>query len=63
MAPLGLGAEAREYHIAFGGFVAFEHLLAIPAAVELHRAIGRDRIAARIRHDAQTDGQPRNRRR
>lgn len=32
-----------------GGFPAFEHLLAIPAAVELHRAIGRDRIAARIR--------------
>jgi selenocysteine lyase/cysteine desulfurase len=32
-----------------GGFVAFEHLLAIPAAVELHTAIGRDRIAARIR--------------
>jgi selenocysteine lyase/cysteine desulfurase len=32
-----------------GGFLAFEHVLAIPAAVELHRAIGRDRIAARIR--------------
>ena len=32
-----------------GGFVAFEHLLAIPAAVALHREIGRDRIAARIR--------------
>jgi selenocysteine lyase/cysteine desulfurase len=31
-----------------GGFVAFEHLLAVPAAVELHRSIGRDRIAARI---------------
>src|SRR6266496_4818564 len=31
-----------------GGFIAYEHLLAIPAAVELHRTIGRDRIAARI---------------
>ena len=32
-----------------GGFLAFEYLLAIPAAVELHRTIGRDQIAARIR--------------
>jgi selenocysteine lyase/cysteine desulfurase len=32
-----------------GGFLAYEHLLAIPAAVELHRTIGRGRIAARIR--------------
>jgi len=31
-----------------GGFIAYEHLLAVPAAVELHRTIGRDRIAARI---------------
>jgi selenocysteine lyase/cysteine desulfurase len=31
-----------------GGFLAYEHVLAIPAAVELQRAIGRDRIAARI---------------
>ena len=31
-----------------GGFLAYEHVLAIPAAVKLHRAIGRDRIAARI---------------
>jgi selenocysteine lyase/cysteine desulfurase len=31
-----------------GGFVAYEHLLAVPAAVELHRTIGRDRIAARV---------------
>jgi len=31
-----------------GGFMAYEHLLAIPAAVELHRTIGRDRIASRI---------------
>ncbi len=31
-----------------GGFIAFEHLLAVPAAIELHRTIGRDRIAARV---------------
>src|SRR6266487_820991 len=31
-----------------GGFLAYEHVFAIPAAVELHHAIGRDRIAARI---------------
>jgi selenocysteine lyase/cysteine desulfurase len=31
-----------------GGFLAYEHFLAIPAAVELHRAIGRPQIAARI---------------
>ncbi len=31
-----------------GGFLAYEHLLAVPSAVELHRTIGRDRIAARI---------------
>src|SRR2546428_527276 len=30
-----------------GGFMAYEHLLAIPAAGELHRTIGRDRVAAR----------------
>src|SRR5438105_11560612 len=35
--------------ISSGRFVAFERLLALPAAVELHRMIGRDRIAARIR--------------
>src|SRR5712664_511318 len=28
--------------------MAYEHLLAVPAAVELHRTIGRDKIAARI---------------
>ena len=32
-----------------GGFPAFEHVLAIPAALELHTALGRERIAARIR--------------
>ena len=31
-----------------GGFLAYEHVLAIPAAVALHRAIGRGTIAARI---------------
>lgn len=31
-----------------GGFVAYEHVLAVPAAVDLHRSIGRDQIAARI---------------
>ena len=31
-----------------GGFQAYEHLLAIPAAVKLHEEIGRARIAARI---------------
>ena len=32
-----------------GGFVAFENVLGVKAAVDLHRAIGRDQIAARIR--------------
>jgi selenocysteine lyase/cysteine desulfurase len=32
-----------------GGFLAYEYVLAIPAAVALHRRIGRDQIAARIR--------------
>src|SRR4029079_11583947 len=31
-----------------GGFLAHEHVLAIPAAVKLHGTIGRDRMAARI---------------
>ncbi|MFN2571731.1 MAG: aminotransferase class V-fold PLP-dependent enzyme, partial [Gemmatimonadales bacterium] len=31
-----------------GGFQAYEHIMALPAAVELHRAIGRDQIAKRI---------------
>lgn len=39
----------RAANVSPGGFQAYEHVLAIPAAVELHRAIGRDRIAARIR--------------
>jgi selenocysteine lyase/cysteine desulfurase len=39
----------RAANVSPGGFLAYEHVLAIPAAVELHRTIGRDRIAARIR--------------
>ncbi|HEY6930711.1 MAG TPA: aminotransferase class V-fold PLP-dependent enzyme [Thermoanaerobaculia bacterium] len=39
----------RAANVSPGGFLAYEHVLAIPAAVELHRSIGRDRIAARIR--------------
>jgi isopenicillin-N epimerase len=31
-----------------GGFVAYEHVLAIPSAVALHRELGRANIAARI---------------
>ena len=31
-----------------GGFMAYEHFLAIPAAVQLHRTLGRGAIAARI---------------
>ena len=31
-----------------GGFLAYEHFFALPAATEFHRAIGRDRIAARV---------------
>jgi selenocysteine lyase/cysteine desulfurase len=31
-----------------GGFLAYEYFLAIPAAVELHRSIGRPQIAERI---------------
>jgi isopenicillin-N epimerase len=31
-----------------GGFVAYEHVFAITAAVELHRSIGRQALAARI---------------
>jgi selenocysteine lyase/cysteine desulfurase len=38
----------RASFVSPGGFLAYEHLLAVPAAVELHRAIGRDRIAARV---------------
>jgi len=39
----------RAENVSPGGFLAYEHVLAIPAAIGLHRAIGRDRIAVRIR--------------
>jgi selenocysteine lyase/cysteine desulfurase len=32
-----------------GGFIPFENVLGVKAAVDLHHAIGRDRIAARVR--------------
>ena len=32
-----------------GGYQAYEHRWALPSAVEFHRAIGRERVAARIR--------------
>ena len=35
--------------ISPGGFFAYEHILAIPAAIELHHRIGRSQIASRIR--------------
>jgi selenocysteine lyase/cysteine desulfurase len=38
----------RAAYLSPGGFLAFENFLAIPAAVDLHRAIGRGQIAARI---------------
>jgi isopenicillin-N epimerase len=38
----------RAAFVSPGGFLAYEHVLAIPAAVALHRTIGRDNIAARI---------------
>lgn len=40
---------ARAEWFSPGGFHAFEHIWAIPAAIEFHRAIGPDRITARIR--------------
>jgi selenocysteine lyase/cysteine desulfurase len=39
----------RASHLSPGGFLAYEHLFSVPAAVEFHRAVGRDRIAERIR--------------
>jgi len=38
----------RAPFVSPGGFLAYEHVLAIPAAVELHRTIGRANIASRI---------------
>ena len=44
----------RAAHVSPGGFLAYEHLFAVPDAVAFHRAIGRDRIAGRIRELNQT---------
>jgi len=41
-------APTQASWVAPGGFLAYEHLMALPAAAALHREIGRDRIAARI---------------
>ncbi|MGH7679134.1 MAG: aminotransferase class V-fold PLP-dependent enzyme [Gemmatimonadaceae bacterium] len=38
----------RAAFVSPGGFLAYEHVLATPAAVELHHSIGRGNIAARI---------------
>src|SRR5262249_5544722 len=43
----------KAWFVSPGGFVAFEHVLAVPSAVALHKTIGRDRIAARI-HELNT---------
>lgn len=54
MEPWGVWMErkplppTRAAFVSPGGFVAYEHVLATPAAVELHRSIGRENIAARI---------------
>ena len=42
--------ETQAAFVSPGGFLAYEHVLAITPAVELHRTIGRDRLAARIRN-------------
>ncbi len=42
-------APARATWFGMGGFQAYEHPWAIPSAVELHEAIGPDRVAERIR--------------
>ena len=38
----------RANFVSPGGFLAFEYLLGVRPAVELHRSIGRDNIAARV---------------
>ena len=51
----------RAPYVSPGGFLAYEHVLAIPAAVELHRTVGRENIGARIAelNGAFRDGAPR----
>jgi len=39
----------RATFVSPGGFLPFENLLGVKAAVEFHRSIGRDQIAARVR--------------
>lgn len=43
-----LPGPSRALSMSPGGFAAFEHLLAVADAIELHERIGRPRIAARI---------------
>jgi selenocysteine lyase/cysteine desulfurase len=43
----------KAWFVSPGGFLAFEYVLAVPAAVELHKTIGRDRIADRL-HELNT---------
>jgi isopenicillin-N epimerase len=40
---------AKAAWFGLGGFQAYEHVWAIPAAVDLHERVGRPRVAARIR--------------
>jgi selenocysteine lyase/cysteine desulfurase len=42
-------AALRAASFGLGGFQAYEHIWAVSAAVELHEAIGRARVAQRIR--------------
>jgi len=42
-------APTEAAFVSPGGFLAYEHFLAVPAAIELHNTLGRHRIAARIR--------------
>ena len=41
-------APTRASFVSPGGFVAYEHFLAVPAAIALHTEIGRARVAARV---------------
>lgn len=38
----------RASHVSPGGFVAYEHLFAVPEAIRFHQTLGRDVIAGRI---------------
>jgi len=38
----------RASHVSPGGFLAYEHLFAVPEAVAFHRALGRGRVTRRI---------------